>query len=125
MKKKIQLKIFKREIDKFCKMTKDNNILHKKNFYKSHNHKYKNIVVPGILLITKINQIICRKFQGAILLDLISNFKQPVYMNESNSLHHKIKVINKKNNLLELSAEIKNGSKIKAYFKINFITSKL
>ena len=74
---------------------------------------------------TKINQIISRKFQGAILLDLISNFKQPVYMNESNSLHHKIKVINKKNNLLELSAEIKNGSKIKAYFKINFITSKL
>ena len=124
MKKKIPLKIGKKEIDKFCKLTKDKNILHTKNFYKIYKHKYKNVVVPCIFLITTINQIISRKFKGAILLDLISNFKLPVYLNEKNSLNYKIKDINRKNNLLELSAEIKSGSKIKAYFKINFIISK-
>ena len=123
MKRITQFKVSKKDIIKFCKNTKDNNILHTQNYYKLNNYKFKNIVVPGIYLISKINQIISKKYRGAILIDLISNFKHPVYVNEINQLIHKIKIISKKNNILCLSAEIKNKSQIKAFIKLIFIVS--
>jgi hypothetical protein len=123
MKGKNQFKVSKKDIIKFCKTTKDNNILHTKNYYKLNDDKFKNIVVPGIYLISRINQIISKKYRGAILIDLVSNFKQPVYVNEINEINHKIKTINKKNNILCLSAEIKNKTQIKAFIKLIFIVS--
>tara|TARA_X000000950_G_scaffold286557_1_gene395832 strand:+ start:784 stop:1161 length:378 start_codon:yes stop_codon:yes gene_type:complete len=123
MKRKTQFKVSKKNIINFCKTTKDNNILHTQNYYKVKNNKFKNIVVPGIFLISKINQIISKKYRGAVLIDLVSNFKQPVYVNETNWINHRIKIINKKNNIFCLSAEIKNKSKIKAFIKLIYIVS--
>ncbi len=124
MKKKFNLQIDKKGINKFCKITNDKNVLHSKDFSEIYDGKFKKILVPGILIFTKINQILSKKYKGAILLDVVSNFKQPVYANEKHTVYYAIKLINKKNNLLELKAEVRKSSIIKAFFKINFIIPK-
>ena len=115
------LKISKKEIVQFCKLTKDKNPIHlhtPKKFYKG---KFKKALVPGLLLITKVNQILSKRYKGALIIDILSNFKQPVYFNEKCFIHFKINPINKKKKLFELTAELKTKKINKAFVKIIFL----
>ena len=96
MNTKKSFKVSKKEIIQFCKLTKDKNPIHlhaPKKFYKG---KFKKALVPGLLLITKVNQILSKRYKGALIIDILANFKQPLTQNELSNYgksHFNIKIM--------------------------------
>ena len=114
-------KISKKVIIQFCKLTKDRNPIHfhvPKNF---HNGKFKKALVPGLLIVSKVNEILSKKYKGALIIDIIANFKLPVYHDEKCFIHFKINTINKKKKLFELKADLKINKINKVFVKITFL----
>jgi acyl dehydratase len=114
-------RVTKKDIDLFCKLTVDNNSLHTNKVKNLYQGKFKKILVPGILIISKINQILSQNYNGALIVDIISNFKRPVFVNESYVQKSKITIINKKNNLYELQSVISKNRDILSVITVNFI----
>ena len=73
------------------------------------------------MIISKINQILSQNYNGALIVDIISNFKRPVFVNESYVQKSKITIINKKNNLYELQSVISKNRDILSVITVNFI----
>lgn len=124
MKKIKKFTVTLQQVRKFCKLTKDKNILHTKYSNQMYNNKFNKTLVPGIQILSLVNQILSDKYNGAILLDIMSNFRQPVQINEEHTIIYKLKIINIKIGSRELTAQIRQGNKIKAFFTINFIILK-
>jgi hydroxyacyl-ACP dehydratase HTD2-like protein with hotdog domain len=121
-KKPKEFKFSKTEIKNFCKLTKDNNPIHLDKKY-LRNTNYSNLIVPGILIISKINQIISINYKGAIIIEIISTFREPIFINKKYKINFKIIRINKKSNLFKLQSVIKDKTK-KVLVDINFILPK-
>lgn len=118
-KKTKELTFSKAEIKKFCKLTKDNNPIHLNKKYLI-NTNYSNLIVPGILIISKINEFISKNYKGAIIIEITSQFREPIFINKQYKINFKIIKINKKSNLFKLKSFIINKTK-KVLVDINFI----
>tara|TARA_Y100000768_G_scaffold289261_1_gene223422 strand:- start:113 stop:493 length:381 start_codon:yes stop_codon:yes gene_type:complete len=112
----------KTEIKKFCKLTKDNNPIHLDKTYLNYTN-YSNLIVPGILIISKINEIISRNYKGAIIIEITSSFREPIFVDTKYKINFKITKINKKSNLFVLKSAIINKTK-KVLVDINFLLPK-
>ena len=122
-KKKIkEFKFTKTDIVQFCELTKDKNPVHlNKNFL--INTKYEDLIVPGMLLMSKINEIISNNYKGAIIVEIISSFREPVYVNQKYKIDYKITKINHGSNFYKLKSLIMKNTK-KAIIEILFILPK-
>ena len=111
------------QVKKFCKLTKDRNPIHlnKKYLIKV---SYNKLVAPAIFILAKINEIISEKYKGAIIIDIIGNFREPIFLNDKYKLYYKVNKINKSANIFQLTSIIKKNSN-KVLAKINFIVPKI
>jgi hypothetical protein len=123
MKSKTFFKISKKEIKQFCNLTKDKNPIHFQSSQDFYDGKFKKALVPGLLLISKVNEILSKKYKGALIVDIIANFKLPVYHDEKCFIYFIITSINKKKKLYELKADLKIDKIDKAFVKIIFLTN--
>ena len=121
MNSKTFFKISNKEIIQFCKLTKDKNPIHFHTPKNIHNKKFKKALVPGLLLTSKVNEILSKKYKGALIIDVMANFKLPIYPDEKCFIHFKINLINKKKKLFELKADLKIKRINKAFIKITFL----
>ena len=113
---KKNIKITNKEVKKFCKLTRDNNPIHLNKKYAAGT-RFKTTIVPGILILTKINTILSKKFSGAIILDISADYRFPIKINENYNCKYRII---KKKSFYELNAEIYKKNK-NAVIKISFL----
>ena len=123
MKSQIFFKISKKEIKQFCKLTNDDNPIHLQSLTKFFKRRFKKRLVPGLLLVSKVNMILSKKYKTALIVDVVANFKLPIYQDENVLINFNITSINKKNKLFELKANLKTDKVIKVFIKINFLTN--
>ena len=120
MKKKFKklgyIKISEKQVKTFCNLTEDKNPIHINKKYASKT-KFKSLIAPGILIISKINKIISKKYTGAIILDINAEYREPVLINQKYNCKYEIV---KKKNYFELKSTV--FKKIKnILITINFI----
>ena len=93
-------KISKKEIKQFYNLTKDKNPIHFQSSQDFYNGKFKKALVPGLLLKSKVNEILSQKYKAALIFNIMSNFKLPVYHYEKCSVYFSITSIIKKQNYM-------------------------
>ena len=87
-------------VSEFANLTGDKNPIHFQSSQDFYNGKFKKALVPGLLLKSKVNEILSQKYKAALIFNIMSNFKLPVYHYEKCSVYFSITSIIKKQNYM-------------------------